>query len=129
MAGRGGSSLSSARLAACSSDCREPQRYMLQRKGRIISPCSAAPHIGVQPPRCALAGGTGAMVACDRARHRLCTPASPRWWASCDPSGGGLPCSTSPRCWWRAQTWWPPFRPSSRSRLLFSAGKAQLCVH
>ena len=32
----------------------------------------------------------------DPARHLLCTPASPPRWPSWDPSGGGLPCSTSP---------------------------------
>ena len=97
--------LCSSCQAARSPDCWQPPRYMLQRKGRLASPLPKAKMMveggfsaSVEPMR----GRRRSSPQKDPTRHLLCTPASPPRWPSWDPSGSGLSCSTSPRCWRRS---------------------------
>ena len=56
--------------------------------------------------------GLGTVVACQRARHRLCTLVSPQYGIH------GTQATASPRLLWRAQTCWTPPRRCPCSPLL-----------
>lgn len=54
----------------------------------------------------------------ERTRHRLWTSTTRLRWASWDQSGGGVSCSTFPRCHQQSRMRWPPSRPCQLQRPL-----------